>query len=169
MSRCPAAVETSSNESTGAAEVSTSRGRISVAEWARPTMSPTTSSWVWSASGEDSSADLPSRSTVTVSQTANTSSSLWLTKTTHVPRAFSRRTTSNRRSASCGERDAVGSSRSSTRLSVYRAFAISTNCCRATDSSGPAGPGERPPPRHLSAGAVAARSSGHGAREGSAA
>ena len=72
---------------------------------------------------------------MTVSQIWKTSSSLWLTNSTERPSFFSLSTTRKSRSASFGVIDAVGSSSSSTRLSTDSAFAISTSCAWATDSS----------------------------------
>ncbi len=76
----------------------------------------------------------PSRSTVTVSAIASTSSSRWLMKTTATPRSRSLRTVANSLSTSCGESAAVGSSMISSRALDVSALAISSSWRSATPS-----------------------------------
>ena len=75
----------------------------------------------------------PSRKTVARSHSANTSSRRWLTNRTDTPRSRSRRTIVNRRSTSCADSDAVGSSRMRTRASSERDLAISMSCWSAIE------------------------------------
>ena len=89
----------------------------------------------------------PSRSTVTTSAIASTSSSLWLMKTTDTPRPRRRCTVAKRFSTSCGERAAVGSSMINRRARDESAFAISSSWRSATPSPRTGVSGEKPTSR----------------------
>ena len=99
----------------------------------RPTIRRTISSGVMSAI-RASCTTAPSRITVTVSQSAKTSSSRWEMKSTPAPCSRSVRTTENSRSTSGPESAAVGSSMMRTRASKLSALAISTICWSAIES-----------------------------------
>ena len=100
--------------------------------------------------GSPAATVLPSRSTVTRSVIASTSSSRCETNASAWPASRSRVMTSNRRSTSLGLSEAVGSSNTISSASSARALAISINCrwaaerCRTSVSSGarPAWPRE---------------------------
>ena len=96
-------------------------------ESSRPTMRRTSSS-VSMSRVSPSCVTSPSRRTVTVSQIVKISSSRWEMKRIAAPRSLSVRTTLNRRSTSCPDSAAVGSSMISTRASKDSALAISTIC-----------------------------------------
>src|SRR4051794_7765419 len=98
----------------------------------RPTMRRTSASLVRSFVAP-SWVTSPSRRTVAVSQISKISSRRCEMNSTAAPRAFRVRTTPNRRSTSCPERAAVGSSMISTRASNDSALAISTSCWSAIE------------------------------------
>ena len=127
------------------------RGRLAVmAPISRPAMSLMMSGCVNPRVGSPAATVLPSRSTVTRSVIASTSSSRCETNASAWPASRSRVMTSNRRSTSLGLSEAVGSSNTISSASSARALAISINCrwaaerCRTSVSSGarPAWPRE---------------------------
>ncbi len=104
----------------------------SFAVWIAPRSTPTiariSSAWVRSAVAREAMTVRPSRSTVTRSVSAKTSSSRCETKTRPRPEARSRPITSKRRSTSPGLSEAVGSSKMRSLARTPSALAISTSC-----------------------------------------
>ncbi len=111
------------------------------------------------AAGSNDATSWPARSTAMRSDTARTSSSLWLMKRIAMPCATIFFSVANRARDSCGVSTAVGSSRISKRAPRVSAFRISTRWRSPTDSSAMRASGFTCRPKRCAASSSRARAS----------